>query len=547
MLEMRSLGMHKWAGILLLLVACSGEHDRIDDRKVFRYNEAANIASLDPAFARDQAIIWATTQIYNGLLQLGDRLEILPCLARAWEISTDGKQYTFHLRNDLYFHDDPCFPKEKGRKVLASDFVFSFNRIIDPAVASPGTWIFNNVGQLKGCLNVLAINDTTLIITLKHPFPPFLGLLTMPYCFVVPHEALEFYGSDFRSHPVGTGPFRFRYWKEGIKLVLIRNHSYFETENGVRLPYLEAVSITFLADKQSAFLEFIKGNLDFMSGIDPGYKDEMLTRSGTLRSVYSSRIRLITQPYLNTEYLGFLMDSSVNEVRNSPVRIKKVRQAINYCFDRRKMIRFLRNNVGSPGMQGIIPKGLPGFDSLAQFYYYDPQKAKQLLTESGFPGGAGLPPIRLVSAPDYLDICKYIQSQASNLGIDLRIEINPPAAVMEMKAQGKLPFFRASWIADYPDAENYLSLFYSPNFCPRGPNYTHFSDDDFDKLYEQSLKTFSDSLRYECYRKMERIVMEESPIVILYYDQVLRFVRKNVDGLGSNPMNLLVLKRVRKH
>jgi len=229
------------------------------------------------------------------------------------------------------------------------------------------------------------------------------------------------------------------------------------------------------------------------------------------------------------------------------VRIKKVRQAINYCFDRRKMIRFLRNNVGSPGMQGIIPKGLPGFDSLAQFYYYDPQKAKQLLTESGFPGGAGLPPIRLVSAPDYLDICKYIQSQASNLGIDLRIEINPPAAVMEMKAQGKLPFFRASWIADYPDAENYLSLFYSPNFCPRGPNYTHFSDDDFDKLYEQSLKTFSDSLRYECYRKMERIVMEESPIVILYYDQVLRFVRKNVDGLGSNPMNLLVLKRVRKH
>jgi peptide/nickel transport system substrate-binding protein len=157
-----------------------------------------------------------------------------------------------------------------------------------------------------------------------------------------------------------------------------------------------------------------------------------------------------------------------------------------------------------------------------------------------------LPAITLTSTPDYLDICKYIQHQVSSIGIDLKIEVSQPAAVKEMKAEAKLPFFRASWIADYPDAENYLSMFCSKNFCPKGPNYTHFSNPDFDRLYEHSMSAVDDSVRFDCYRQMEAIMMEESPVVILYYDQVLRFVRRNVHGLGSNAMNLLTLKRVTK-
>jgi peptide/nickel transport system substrate-binding protein len=223
-----------------------------------------------------------------------------------------------------------------------------------------------------------------------------------------------------------------------------------------------------------------------------------------------------------------------------------VRKAINHAFDRTKMIRYLRNNIGIPGCQGITPKGLPSFDSASVFYDYNPQKARQLLAAAGYPEGKGLPSITLTSTSDYLDICKYIQHQVAGIGIDLKIEVSPPAAVKEMKAEAKLPFFRASWIADYPDAENYLSMFYSKNFCPRGPNYTHFSNPEFDRLYEKSMATVNDSARFSYYRQMEQIMMDESPVVILYYDQVLRFVQKNIHGLGSNPMNLLTLKYVTK-
>jgi len=531
--------------ISLLVYSCSAPEKGID-KEVFRYNEAANITSLDPSFAREQSIIWATNQLYNGLVQLNEKLEVEPCIAYRWCISDDGLVYTFHLRQDVFFHDSHAFPGFKGRQVVADDFVFSFDRIVDPKVASPGAWVFNLVKTEGAKFDFTAPDDSTFVVRLLKPFPPFLGILSMQYCSVVPREAVSYYGNEFRRNPVGTGPFMFKTWKEGIKLVLVKNPDYFEFENGIRLPFLMAVSITFQPDKQSAFLEFIKGKLDFMSGIDPTYKDEVLDRQGKLKHIFSDKIRLITQPYLNTEYLGINVDSSNSGSKNCPLLRKKLRQAINYAFDRYKMIHYLRNNIGTPGIFGIIPEGLPSFDSTVVYYDYNPSKTRQLLAEMGFPGGEGLPGITLTSTSDYLDLCKYIQHQVGVQGIELNIEISPPASVKELKAQSKLSFFRASWIADYPDAENYLSLFYSKNFCPKGPNYTHFSDKRFDKLYETAMSTVNDSLRYDMYRKMENIIMEDAPVVVLYYDQVLRFVQKNISGIGSNPLNLLVLKRVKK-
>ena len=132
----------------------------------------------------------------------------------------------------------------------------------------------------------------------------------MQYCSVVPHEAVEAYGKDFRKHPVGTGPFMFKTWKEGLKLVMVKNPQYFEFEQGERLPYLDAVSISFIIDKQSVFMEFVKGNLDFMSGLDASYKDELLTTDGQLNPVYRKKIYMLSMPYLNTEYLGFLMEDT---------------------------------------------------------------------------------------------------------------------------------------------------------------------------------------------------------------------------------------------
>ena len=378
-------------GLFIFLHACRIDSDHIG-RTVFRYNEPANITTLDPAFARDQSTIWATNQIFNGLVQLSDSLKVLPCLAKSWKISSDGLLYTFFLRTDVSFHDNLCFKGGKGRKVKSSDIVYSYNRILNKKTASPGAWIFSNTDRSIQGDAFVAINDSVFTIRLKKAFPPFLGLLTMQYCSVIPEEAIALYGADFRCHPVGTGPFYFKLWEEGIKLVLLKNKKYFEYEGRTQLPYLDAVSITFVADKQSAFLEFIKGRLDFMSGIDPTYKDELLTKQGKLKVKYLSQIHLISQSYLNTEYLGFMMDTLSPVMKNNPLKNRKIRQAINFAFDRSKMIRYLRNSVGSPGINGIVPNGLPSFDAGKIFYDFNPQKALRLLDEAGFPHGKGLPP-----------------------------------------------------------------------------------------------------------------------------------------------------------
>ncbi len=518
----------------------------INTKKVFRYNESAGITSLDPAFSKDQSNIWVCNQLYNGLVQLDEQLKVQPCIASHWSISADGKTYTFIIRNDIYFHKSSIF-KDSTRKVVANDFVYSFNRIVDEKIASPGAWIFNYVKKENGKYAFIACNDSIFEIKLNQSFPPFLGLLSMQYCSVIPHEAIDFYGKDFRKNPIGTGAFQLKLWKEGVKLVLLKNTNYFEFEDTTRLPYLDAIAITFIIDKQSVFLEFIKGNIDFMSGIDASYKDELLTVNGQLNPKYKNKFQLISQPYLNTEYLAFLMDTTHTELNNNPVKYKAVRQAINYGFDRVKMMRYLRNNIGTPALYGFIPKGLPSFDTVkVKGYDYQPDKSRKLLADAGFPNGEGLGDITLSTTASYLDLCKYIQNQLTEIGLKIKIDVNPPATLREMIAKSKIPFFRGSWIADYPDAENYLSLFYSPNFCPVGPNYTHFSNKNFDLIYNKAQNEVNDSIRYNYYNQMDQIIMNEAPVVVLYYDQVLRFIQNNIQGLGSNPMNLLTLKKVKK-
>lgn len=526
----------------LVCLSCSKKTDK-SNNNVFHYNETASLTSLDPAFARDQAMIWVDNQIYNGLVQLDSNLDVQPCIAHSYDINEDGTVYTFHLRKDVFFHEDICF-KQKTRRVVAEDFVYSFNRILDEKLASPGAWIFEKVRKENNAYAFRAIDDSTLQIKLKDPFAPFLGLLSMPYAYVVPREAVAYYGENFRKHPVGTGAFKFKFWKEGVKLVLRKNDKYFEKDaNGNALPYLEAINVTFIVDKQSVFLEFIKGNIDFISGIDPNYKDEILTRKGTLQPKYQNKINMHKQPYLNTEYLGFYMDSKSQ--KNNPLLNQKVRQAINYGFDRAKMIRYLRNNIGTAGIYGMIPKGVAGFQQDTSIAYsYNPKKARQLLQEAGY--YKTTPVITLSTTASYLDLCKYIQQQLSLLGMKIKIEVNPPAELREMMAQGKSAWFRGSWIADYPDAENYLSLFYSKNFAPMGPNYTHFKNEKYDRLYEQASKETSLEKRTELYAQMNKIIMEQAPVVVLYYDEVLRFTQKNIHGLHSNAMNLLTLKTVYK-
>ena len=519
----------------VLLCSCNSKQDSTKDHLVFRYNEHKNIGSLDPAFSKDLADIWGTHQLFNGLVQMDDQLNVKPCIAKNWTVTDSATTYTFNLRKDVRFHKHHLFGQDSTRTVKASDFKYSFNRLRDKSIASPGSWVLNKVESFN------TVNDSTFKIKLKQPFPAFLGLLTMKYCSVVPKEIVEHYGSDFRSHPIGTGPFKFKRWEENIKLVFRRNNNYFEIDaKGKQLPYLEAVAITFLPDKQSEFLQFAQGNIDFVSGLDGSYKDEILTADGKLRPLYVNDVNMIRGPYLNTEYLAFFMETEVKELQ-----ALKLRKAINLGFDRAKMMVYLRNGIGIPATGGFIPKGLPGFDDSIGFSY-QPEIAKQLVTEFKSETGIQNPEVTLTTTSNYLSFCEFIQRKIQKIGINVNVDVIPASSLKDAKANGQLDFFRASWIADYPDAENYLSLYYSKNFAPNGPNYTHFKSEAFDAMYEAAYLETDITKREQLYTKMDSLIMASAPIVPMFYDEVVRFTRKEVSGLGINATNLLELKGVKK-
>ena len=538
---------HNWKVILYISISCmffmffmffncKNSSNTNKDHLVFRYNEHANINTLDPAFSRTLQDTWVANQLFNSLVEMDSHLNIIPSIAKKWTISEDALTYTFSLRDNVYFHKHSLFGKDSTRLVVAEDFDYSLNRLRDEKVAAPGSWVLNKVDDFE------AINDTIFQIKLKQPFPAFIGLLSMKYCSVVPKEVVEYYGSDFRSNPIGTGPFKFKRWEENIKLIFRKNSNYFEHDsNGESLPYIEAIAITFLPDKQSEFLQFAQGNIDFLNSLDASYKDELLTGDGRLRKKYAETINMIRGPYLNTEYLGFYLESKTPEIQS-----ELIRKAINYGFDRKKMMTYLRNGIGNPAYGGFIPKGLQGHNESAGFTY-QPEKAKQLVEQFKNESGISNPEITLTTTNNYLSFCEFIQQELEKAGLIINLDVMPEASLRSARSNGKVDMFRSSWIADYLDAENYLSIFYSENFAPNGSNYFHYKDSLFDSLYNKAFTITNIEERKQLYTTMDSLAMQRAIMVPLYYDEVVRFTRKGISGLGINPINLLDLKRVRKN
>lgn len=522
------------------LLSCGS---RRNDVGFFRYNESAGVATLDPAFAKSQAVMWTAHQLFNTLVEVNSQMEIAPSLADRWEVADEGRTYRFQLRTDVYFHDDACFSGGKGRKMVADDIVYSLRRIMNPATASSGAWIFN--GKLSADSGFVAVNDSVFELRLYRAFPPILGILSMQYCSVIPHEAIDTYKQGFRAHPVGTGPFRFLAWEEGQTLLFVRNEHYFEKDSaGRRLPYIRGVKVSFNDSKAAEFLLFRQHQIDFINDIDASFKDEVLSKSGELRDEWTGLLQLKKNAYLNTEYLGILADTGNPLVKSSPLRMRALRQAMNYAIDRRKMMLYLRNSIGKPAESGFIPAGLPSFDENAVIgYRYMPDSVRWLLRQAGFPDGRGLPEFTLLTIPQYAELGSYITHELNEQGFPVKIDVVQKSFLLEQTAQSKALFFRGSWIADYPDAENYLSVFYSKNPAP--PNYTRYSNPAFDRLYEQALLETRDSQRYALYRDMDRLIVRDAPVIPLWYDQACWLVQNKVEGFAPNSLNLLELRWVR--
>ncbi|MCC7303310.1 MAG: ABC transporter substrate-binding protein [Bacteroidia bacterium] len=541
--------MRKWLIIIIPVLLCTcGAPDNVTDKMIFRYNEMAGITSLDPAAANNLENIWAVNQLFNGLVQLDDSLHVIPSIASSWTVSDDGKVYVFKLRHDVFFHDNEYFPDGKGRQVVADDFLKSFIRLHEHPSEQSAKFLFHlmdlsDPSRPHGCDSP----DTgTFRIFLKDPYPPLLEVLTMQYFSVIPVEIAERYGEEWRYNPVGTGPFRFRIWEEGSKLVMAKNDNYFETENGVRLPFLDAVTVTFIRDREAMMGQFMAGKLDMVSGADVINRDMVLDNEGNLQARYTDSFLIQKSSFMKTDYMGFLVDGSLDQMKNNPLLDKRIRQALNYTVDKEKMIKYLRKGIGVPAVAGFIPVGMPSYAPAVTGYTYDPEKARRLLKDAGYPNGKGLPQIVMNITPPFQQLSEFMEVQMEDAGFDIRININQTVVHRDEVENSKLPFFRKTWVADYADAENFLSIFYSKNFSPEGSNYFHFKNEQFDRLYDSALKVNNREQRYALYREMDQILMDEAVVMPLYYDEVLRLVNRKVVGLHPNAMNLLQLKRVKK-
>ncbi|KFD38385.1 ABC transporter substrate-binding protein [Schleiferia thermophila str. Yellowstone] len=518
---------------LSALTNCQKTDTNTRSYSVFRYNESAGISSLDPAFARAQNNIWVVHQLYNTLVEYDDQLQIKPSLAIQYSMSDDGLQYHFKLRREVYFHESHLFHPLFTRMVNAYDVVYSLRRLSDSRLAAPGSWTMNYVDKIE------AVTEDSLTITLKKPFPPFLGILTMKYCSIVPAEIGNKPSGWLSKNPVGTGPFYLKLWQDNEIMILRKNPRYFERDkNGQQLPYLDAVRISFITEKQSAFLELLNERLDMISGLDASYKDEILNELGQLNPRYQKRFVLQKADYLNTEYLAFNY-AKVTEQSNpwSDVRLRK---AINLAINKEAIVLYLRNGAGIPARQGFVPPALN-----PQVVYresFNPELARQLISSSGIPADD----LRLIlnTTAAYADMAELIQQDLAKVGIQLQIDVQPPSTLRQNMASGAVTFYRGSWIADYADGENYLSLFYSKNLPPAGPNYARFTDVNFDRWYDELARTTDADRRLYLISRMDSLLMEQAVVIPLMYDQVVRLVHRRAAELPINSINLLELRRL---
>ncbi|NOT36500.1 MAG: ABC transporter substrate-binding protein [Saprospiraceae bacterium] len=529
-------------GLLLILfsvsfLTCSLDSNKEAKKSIFHYNQPNPITSLDPAFAKTQNNYWACEHLYNQLLDLDDSLHIVPELAKYYTISEEGKLYTFILRNDVYFTGNKCFKDSLSRVVNASDVAFSFYRLLDTKLSAPGRWIF--VDKIDSINGFKALNDTVFQLRLKRPFAPLLSLLTMHYCSIIPEEAIDYYKDKFRENPVGTGPFVLTNWVDRQGMFFRKNTNYFK--NGK--PHLDGIRISFIEDRNTAYLEFMKKRIDYFSGIHSSFAPQLINRFGMLRDDRVGMMNFMRGTYLNTEYIGI----NVNAVStNHALRNKYIRQALNLAINKELMVQTFKYGIGKAANSGFIPPGLTSFDSVRfKGYSYDPDSARALLKLAGYSNlKKDEQQLVLYTNKDFIDLITFVARQWQEVGIDVKIELLETATLREKMRAAELPIFRASWIADYPDEESFLTVFYGPNSSP--PNYTRFQNQQFDLFYEDAMKETDPELRKDLYQKMNKIIIDEAPVVFLLYDEVALFSQNNIHGIIPNAINLLKLEDVKK-
>jgi peptide/nickel transport system substrate-binding protein/oligopeptide transport system substrate-binding protein len=464
---------------------------------IYRRPLGNNPSTLDPHLIADTYGFTVAQQIFDGLVQYDGTLTIIPAIAQSWKGSRDGLSWTFFLRKGVKFHN--------GREVTADDVVYSFTRILDPKTNSKAAEVFLKVkgakdfveGHAKTVQGFRTLDPYTVQIELAEASAPFVASLAMGYIKIVPREAVEESGSGFGFRPVGTGPFKFVRWKKDEEIVLEANLDYYAGR-----PFLDRLEYKVYPGNpvEKMFASFENGELE----------DAPIPVSELERVQVSRRYQFVRRPILGVRFLGF-------NTSRDPLANRLVRQAFNYAVDREAMVREINKGRYKAG-QSFLPPGTYGYDPSFRPYPFNPQRARTLLAKAGYPDGKGLPVFQIWSSVHATNNEQEHEAIKKNLaGVGIRVEFQYNTNWPSFNSQvyeGKLPIFRYGWVADVPEPDNFLyRLFYSRS----RNNFTRYRNDRVDRLLDQARGEQVYLKRIQLYREAERLIMEDSPIIPLYY------------------------------
>jgi len=497
----------------LVFHGCTGRPGQKRDVTALRYGTMADPSTLDPAHSTDTGAALVVLKVFDRLVRFApETLEIVADIAARYDVSPDGVTYTFRLRKGVLFHN--------GREVTAEDFRYGFERILDPRTRSERRWVLEEIdgadefyrGQAESVAGIEVLDRYLLRIRLRRPFGPFLAQLCMEAASAVPREEVERWGEDFTSHPVGSGPYKFVSWKHDVDVVLEAFDEYYGGP-----PKIPRIRFRILPDLNVMLEEYLAGGLDFVDELPPGRVRDLRERRPDELKVW---------PILATYYCGFNFEKEPFKGN------RKLRQAFNYALDREGICEEIREGIPIPA-SGILPPGIPGHDPDLKVYEYDPDRAKRLLAEAGYPNGEGLPEITLWynTQIGHQRICEYIQHCLRKIGVRIKLKNLDTAAYWLATYAGEPAFFRTGWVADIPDPDNFLyTLLHSSQFGAPG-NTTRYSNPKVDELVERARLLTDWAEREPLYREAERIAVEDAAWLFIYYYRDQALVKPYVKGI----------------
>lgn len=569
----------------LMAVSCSDDPGKNTAREAkggrvyggtLRFNETDKFQTLFPAMVTDAISSHVTSQVYEGLVKFDPRtLRVVPCIAEKWEVDATGTIYTFHLRKDVKFHDDDCFDGGKGRALTADDVKYSyellcrndgkntnFNSTFKGRVVGADKFYADGANAKAGSLEgVTVVDPQTVKITLQKPNISFLYVVANTTAAIVPKEAVEKYGDKMH---VGTGPFAIAsIAADTSNLVLVRNNNYYGMDSlGNQLPFLDTIRISFIDNKKAELEMFQAGDLDFVWGLSA---EAVKTFVPQVISEFEQKPPKFLLDH-SSEFVTQLYEFNTTR---PPFDNVKVRQAFCYAIDRNRIVNeVLAQEAYGPGINGICPPALPGYKASEIVGYEtvkeseaetkkqkeaDRELARKLLAEAGYPEGKGFPSVKLVlnsGGSRNTLVADEIRNQLQEvLGVNIEIANVSFQQKLNDARYARSDIFRSAWVADYPSAETFLSLFYGADVpesvsSPSFPNSSRYRNPEFDKLYDAGRQAKTETEANNYFFQAEQLMMKDAPAIVLWYDENYRLSQYRVKNFFTNPMRYLDFSEV---